>query len=789
MNYSNANTMLSTNERTLLKYLKSSAGLKNKYTDDFYPVQECRDLLSKLVLIADPDQKIKVSNDFFKYLPTIIMDESEVLPNGQYEKIQPEVFYLPVKKQNLGTKLSFAVSELITRLNLATELYVSMAKGDIEGEKRIMYNTKEDGVLVQKNFTLSQIKSIMSDIKSDISRAITLQTKCMKIYSKKGGGKSYRLSQVTLSKVNSDFLSLLKNMVSQILMKSLQSDSNLKTNLLYFYEKRVNFLESNKIKFYEGSNAEIKYEKKTISGEKTLIFPVDYESLANLISGLIAKWVSKSVPSSGTASSERSERMARLGSSLEAYSDVRNSIIEYIRSVLNVDTGVDNSDLSQTFQNSAFLYSEPNNGVYNTKYNVNYLLELYQNLGGDTSVIPPSFQIIGDINDSQNPLTLLSNSFDSIFDISNQRLMYALFKVVSDNSTLTTGASARKRLPVELENILLSIKDKNNSSILLNINKVKSTNSINSNDSALILSESAFDSIDEQNLRKSFQNYHSNSNYGILQKGIMTLTSLVKTGKSLDLTKEEIDQTQKQISLISFFCEYYKWSNREALTKIKDEKANEKANEQKRLKKSRKSTTSLGSPITSFETNQQAQSPPMFPNQQAQSPPMFPNQQAQSPPMYNQHAQSPLMLPTQQTRSQSMFGDEIRINNDETNLFFDRLNEDKGIDQVRSDLVLEAPKKEFTTDIRNLSVVNSIRNNDEDKLEEDVSELEEDASSPLRQVASSPLRQVASSPLRSSQSLSPPLRSSQSASSQSRSSGLSSVKSQNLPEGGFDFEE
>ena len=552
------------NEEKLFNYLLGKSGLNGG---------EATSHLAKLVLFADMDKKTLTDKDALKY-------KGVPIPNLNEDRL----IYLPIKKQSLNKKFRFGVAEILKKQELGYDI-LQRINEDREYSKnpnaQLGYEIIENGVRVRKNVTRTDIRSFLSEVKNELLESISLRDKCEKILLAKSGSKTYNLTQVILTKVNHTFLESILSEVEIIVRNKINNDVlNLSK---YFYEKRTRFLTRGEIFQTEGEKIakEFKYTKNTVEFGFVPVYPVDYEKLSKLTVGLVAKWLSKSEPSSAASKGERAARMTGR-SSEEILSEIRRYF------GLNVDDDMlADAVREKLLSNSPGLHDDGEMPLLSVNYDG--LKRNFIKWGGDQRLVPSSHTASLEI--SQRSILDAIETIKS-HGLSNQRLLFGMFKLLSDNATLTSGdPSARKKLSLELEVALIKSYDMHGKPMLLHIND----KSIDNSESipAIILSKDAYKLIDNVELKEKFRQFYGDVS-GLVQKGALSIGALIKTEKGgQDIHKNP--DVQHAIDLISYIAELYKWYSNEDIFQMKDKVAQEKKAVKKEETKQKK-LLATGSP-------------------------------------------------------------------------------------------------------------------------------------------------------------------------------------------------
>jgi len=548
-------------EQELLDFLLERSGLSGQDTSK-------KSHLAKLVLTADPDMKTITPESIEKYLAVQIP-----FANASEQSL----YYLPVTKQSLTKKFSFAVKEILKKMELGNEMLLRINEDRGYSKNPATHLSRfEDGVKVP--ITLTQVGSLLTEAKNEIISATSLMEKCMKILSSKTGTKTYNLTQVNLTQVNQTFLDSILSEVEKVLKDKL-SEKNL-SQVNYFYAKRTRYLSRQEIAKYENPKVseEFKYMKNTVASGNVMVYPVDYEKLANVVIGLVSKWVSKSEPSSESSKQERQNRQNFVSK------ESALNIIYSFTGTKDLDELVD--AIKSRLLPSVISYSESNHPVLPITY-----LELerfFVDIGGDMRLIPSSYT-----HNMANPAAI-REAIQAIKSsgLINQRLLFGMFKLLSDDSTLVNkDSSARKKLHYDFELSLINSVDKSGNPILMNINN-KATDQ---KSAAIILSTNAYSQIYNSELKSKFASYHSSTEWGLVQKGAMSIGALIKMDKIVHTN----NTVQQACDLISFVAEYYKWFSRDSLLKLKEQKDNVKKAENKELKKQERDQLGIKSRVNS----------------------------------------------------------------------------------------------------------------------------------------------------------------------------------------------
>ena len=598
-------------EQELFDFLLERSGLSGQDSSK-------KSHLAKLVLTADPQMKTITPESIIKCLAVPVPGEKDL-------------YYLPVTKQSLTKKFSFAVKEILKKMELGNEMLLRInedrgySKNTATHLSLPTLKKQKDGteLVVQVPITLTQVGSLLTEAKNEIISATSLMEKCMKILSSKTGTKTYNLTQVNLTRVNQTFLNSILSEVEKVLASKLSQENLSQVN--YFYAKRTEYLSKETIAQFEGAKVaeEFKYMKNTVASGNVMVYPVDYEKLANVVIGLVSKWVSKSEPSSESSKAEKQSRQNIVP---------RENALDIIYRL--VGRSVDDDELVDAVKSRLLPLVLPDLGLDYPVLPISYseLRRFFADIGGDKRLIPSS-HTHSMANSTSIHLAIQAIKSSGLI---NQRLLFGMFKLLSDDSTLVhSNSSARKKLHYDFEISLIKSIDKSGIPILLNINN-KATDQ---KSAAIILSTDAYSQIQDHELKRRFTRYHSSTAWGLVQKGAMSIGALIKMDKVVHLN----DDVQTACDLISFVAEYYKWFSRVPLFKLKEDKDNAKKAENKELKKLEKAQLGLKSRVSSpskiSTTEQHTTHQPVSPVQQQQQ----------------SHLVSPLQSPGYQQQSQSQF--------------------------------------------------------------------------------------------------------------------------------------
>lgn len=542
MAFNQQGVKLEKNEQEVFDYLYKKSGLETGTVSSFF---------ATLLLVADPDGKTANPVD------AAAVGAIEI-PGF------PGTFYIPLKKLILSKRAKFSMHEILKRLataNLIERKFItSLANG-----AKLMYNGKAINHPI--------ITSFRSEVQAELLSVPGILGDIYGLLTSKAGTTNYNIGQIVLSTATPGFLGQLFESLKPIVNKINESNAS------YLFAKETRFLTYEEIYAVEGpAAANEAANKKTFqkNGKKGsyIVYPVAYEKVANLVTGLISKWLSKSTTRSTDSSAlELENRIARIGGAQNG-----PARLDQIKQRLGLG-GVENDKLASEVskrllpvnlpvQAGGSLHDQFNAFVTFANSNLasyDLLLELFDVLGGDDRILPPVFS---SFSKSQAIEALNYISSNNLF---NERLMFAVFKLLGDDITVSGDYFlARKQLPAALEDALLTIPR------IETINK-KSEGTGGRVAPSLILSDRAFSRIANTPLGAAFAGAHSSSGYGYVQKGTMSISSLIRGegNKKLDVSIQSGDYpTIKAISdainIIAFASALYKWQTQGKIDELHD---------------------------------------------------------------------------------------------------------------------------------------------------------------------------------------------------------------------------
>ena len=476
-----------------------------------------------------------------------------------------------LKAISLPVRLRHAIKEILHRLDAAQELETAVRLGRIEHDELTLphlVNPDNTKILI----TLPMVTSVKSEAKNELIALPVLMSRVYGILGSRRGVPTYGNGQIILFGVDSQFLNGMIESLRPIVNGGHINYAN--AELLYEQETMGN------VSFDTHGNKVISLGfHKSTSGIVT-DYPNAYEKVSNLIAGLVSKWVNQKdlTKLSASAREEHDTRLARFGGS-------REQALERINSVFSQQlVGLDNGEWSETIHKALMPKHVVNLPIpYNAAQGQLSLIGFYMSIGGDSRMLPALRHSLS-ANEVSAALTTISSGANRKQLIS-ERFMFGAFKFLGLESTInSTKFSARKVIPYELERALVQIKGRDNQLVLLDINKVGGKIGTES----FILSDAVWSDPNTPKLIKDkFENYHSATASGYVQKGTMSLSSLVRTDDKKDDSYANTPgaaEVFKAIDILSFASTLFKYSQQGHVDKLKSDDKKQKASDKKKAK-------------------------------------------------------------------------------------------------------------------------------------------------------------------------------------------------------------
>ncbi len=344
-----------------------------------------------------------------------------------------------------------------------------------------------------------------------------------KTFFSKKTGASYNAQQIVLFPVERRFTSQLLTSIQSIL-----------NSVNYGEDSFINF-ENQRMSIYDFETSLVL--KKKNSGIND--YPSAFESAVDRLAALTAKWQNQKTTALTPAGRiEYEARLARVGGTNP------QQIVGYVLQTLQMNLGDD--DIISAIKKRLM----PERGQHPLSYTD--ITNIYLRIGGDPRILPAVFPSISAADVASAFATVSAGVGGEIY--ANSRLLFAAFRLLGLDSTLAANAGqqiTRKKLPLILEESLIAGLGKTGRSLVLGVNKPLKPD--DKTGPALILSDAAYANA-SADVQREYSNAHNNFNHGFIQKGTMSLQSLIRLSE--DKMDRHVggtfDNIQGAINIISY---------------------------------------------------------------------------------------------------------------------------------------------------------------------------------------------------------------------------------------------